>query len=780
MQENDWVKLAEQIPEELYSLSLAHLAQRQKIAWPTRTKYFVGLSIGDCVNKTYEDLLKIPHMGKNKINAIFQLVSYALENASLLTESHDQGLSDVANGRDDPLLISKRQWAWLCKKLKPIEDNISISYIAHDAGFKWPNKGKDHDATVRECINLSLEELFTHFTTKKAQAIIGSLASLATSQNTNALEKHSEHIAVSLDKHPCFEALKDKQAVVFEKRVLIPIEKPTLEELGEELGVTRERVRQLETEIRRHMKESSLSRTFERSAVAFAETLRSQYHQGRMHFLDSDVQSIAEDMSREVVLHIFLRKQSVDKWLSSLFIRNGKGWFLGSRKEFAEGVSVYRNFKNLPAHLDLLKQSFSERSVMLGISIGILQGQCELKGNYLLAKGSGYTRARRAIYLHARLLEKMVYFSTKQEAMNLLLPQADRRQFRLFRIALDCTPTLFAATPSYFVPLQCFKSPLSLPELPAFDIKQDEDSSFVSEGTYETLIKIAMEIWPFTSTELAQAAKDNQATEHLAETSIIPMVLQETELIRLSPGLFGVRDFKKFPKKLKKARSKAMNILNVRAYTFVRRSLDAASDLFPLWDFEQEMRWHRKLSDVMGEELCDAFHSIVSPSDWPEQVDLEQFELRERKLYCHFRLNPSWFQQRSYDVPDFIQAMVVYRYAKESGSVSWVRANHILGETQAAAEVGVNTVALGVCLGLLDSSRIDWFSQIPVSVNFDEIWTTLMRRIAKSEKISWNDHVIVDMLRAFRDRTAQEKVSFVSSATLEILIQKIQKNTHSN
>lgn len=777
--QRSWVELTDGIDEDVYPLLVSNIAKELDLYWPKNGTVFTSLTVGDCLVPTLDSLLGMASMGKKKAITIVQMLTYLVENPKEFTKTKPEA-SDISlytlldknpnNWRE----IAIEHWAYIRKNIPADQYDKKIERFAYDLGLKWPQRNWGL-WTVRDSLTDSFHNLARKrgIGKSKLETIVRILIYLCAPTETNSPENTKDE----LFSHPVILALKKRERDIFEKRLLTVYEKPTLEELGQEYNVTRERIRQVEREIKKKIAASGLKKKLKELLGAYVKCELLTPYSDRRYLLRSEVPSIATTLSSELVLAIALSYNNIYQLLSAVAKEAPSGWYIGKRSKYNKvAKKLKRELEGyLPAPTESLANKLDLETKEL-IAVSLLNRIATPEGVLMLPLKTGRADANRA----AKCFETAISNDRRLWFIEDLIEKSSRNSSpqnqRLYKISISRCPRLFISTPAYVSQLDHSIQIVATTNNPDQPLDVDKEYAETDDnGNFGVLRQLLEREWPITSTNIRELTRQAPYLTSLADNSLLVSLYSIPGCKRLAPGVYGPKDYIDHPTKIKKARKLTMDAGDIRAFCFARRSGEKCEEIFPLWDAHQEQLWFRKIQKKSEDDpLLRSFISIANQKKWPEQIETETLKLMEHTVSAKFVIEPSWINNRSHNVPDLAATLTALRYAQDIAPLSWIRANHITCTWQLAEESGVSVLICGLALGLLDATRCPWWKPIPASRDFDANWQRIQSLYLEKDMPDWNHPVIQKYFEQARVLAANKKLGFVKSDSLDQFIEKIR------
>lgn len=736
-------------------------------------------------------------MGKAKVFTIVRLLTYLHENPNAFSELDEQGAEHKEGNLPHVLLdknpedwksIAISEWSRICHSIPEKFHQEPIERFANDMGIYWPAKKGWETWKVEDVLKNSYAELAgtKNLGRVRLETIVRVLIHLTIPQDVESggseLEECSRDKANAIWEHPVIAGLDTREQQVFETRLLTVYDKPTLDAIGQQYGVTRERIRQVQSAILKKIAASGLETELKKILKHFKEQKLLKVYSKRRYLLRSEVPDIVDSFDQELVLAIALSHKSIYHLLCSIAVETPSGWYFGKRSDLQRLAKTLKRelHQLLPAPTCQLSEFFGVPREDL-IACSLLKKFAFPSGALLLPHGSGRADATRAAECFEKAVSEDRRFWSIDELIEVTTGELKHNDQRLYRLSISRCNRLFLSTPAYVTVLDHsidLKLDDTTPNEEIEDPGDDPQDEDPERGSAAVLQRILDEQWPITGTNIIEFTGRPEYQTHLSDNSLIPLLVSIPGCIRIAPGVYAPKSFAENQSRLKESRKLILREADIWAYCFARWSGENCAEIFPLWDAEQEQLWYRKLRNK-GEDdpLLRSFVSIADQSKWPEQSNSEKLELMELSITAKFLIKPSWIQNRSFNLPDLATTLTALRYVKDIGPLSWIRVNHITGVWKLTEESGLSVLMCGLALGLLDTKRRSWWEAIPASNDFDEKWNNIQSIFIEPELPDWNHPVIQEYFESARELAADKKLGFIKLESLDEFIHTLRTRT---
>lgn len=543
-----------------------------------------------------------------------------------------------------------------------------------------------------------------------------------------------------------------------------PDERETLEQIGERLGLTRERVRQLEKralgEIKRRLPRDDLRALLLAWGSAGWEAIA-----GDADILRAvDLPQVARRLHGSVLLLIEAAEFTEAAWLDAIATPYTGGW-LSPRVPRArvdavvarlEGNGALRRLPRAVAYFG----PFPEARAALLLTQGI-----HLDGGYAFASRPT-ARPRRAATAHAVLSDSAgpVALADLHFSYRRLVPDDPCSPRDLF-IVMDEARHLFLETAEgEWVALGPSGDRPAWPR-DASGADGEDDVAETAQATAEPDLTVASALQdelrrsgPQALGQLVGVARRILPAGRSAN-SIGPTLIGRPELfVRVLPGVYALpAQVPRDEALLQDALPFLFNEGQARLFVYGRRAAEPWG-AFPLWRPETEMRlcaWARR---VGADEIYRSLLAAAEVDTWPanEEYRTEWRELKRR--YGRHDLLSAVKDELVYERPPLDRVLAAIVDLEARGRTSWVRLNRVLGrriDTQVACGLLAALIALGAVDPPVGNDPCPW--QLPHHVG--EAAGPWREKLASAWHvngvIAWTDPLggeLAEALRGGRDR----------------------------
>lgn len=578
-----WQELKGGIEEEYHELLISDIANRLKLPWP-KSGQFTTLTVSKCLFPRLSRLLGMSSIGEKKAVTILRVLTYLYENPvkpQEKTASHESSAKElIAKFPDEWRSIITQRWDEV-KQLIPKEyHKKTIQELANDMGLKWP-EGNWKSWTVSHCLTESFNDLgsIRGIGGKRLETIAKILIHLSGPIDKHTLESSTD----ALWSHPVISGLIDREREIFERRLLTVYEKPTLEELGQQYTVSRERIRQIEKDIKRKITASGLKTQLKAILGDYIKCKLLAPYTNRRYLPMSDVPSITVSLSPQLILAIALNYKSIYKLLSDIAVEAPSGWYFGKRSEFRTMTKKLDRELGalLPAPTECLADRLELEQKEL-IAVSRLNQIAVSEGVLMLPHKTRRTDANRAARCFETAISYNRHFWPIDELIEKSIGPLSPQNQRLFRISISRSPRLFISTPAYVSQLNhsIETEAIRHKSVQPLEIENGDVDSESDSCNFSILSQLLEEEWPITGTNIREYTSHEPYQIQLADSSLIAMLCSIPECTRLAPGIYGPKDYMNYSAKLKKARKLTMDERDIRAYCFARSEMQLISGPF--------------------------------------------------------------------------------------------------------------------------------------------------------------------------------------------------------
>ena len=682
------------------------------------------------------------------------VVDYSQKFTNLIEEvappSYNLLKSDIEN---IDVWITLKTSSWLRNNIVGEIQDRSVKEIANSLCLNWPTSGSANELKISDILNLLPEKIFDNQKNGglgKTKRRIAFLCVVAVAEGIDSL---SVDYKSDLLAHPIFASLNGRQNAILHQRLLTN-EPKTLEEIAQIFGLSRERIRQEESNLLSKIACSSLKPILDNivNSILFRVSSNSS---NAPYLMMSELGQFFRAFSKVELLAIYTAGFStLNDWLSANFIERKIGYVLISKDSWKETEIILSELGQIsrPILLKQISVKYNINPVFVEAYLKVNR-LADILGEFAVSVGDGKALCRRAIRCHhiAALQNRLGWTFADFFDQN----QIAGREARLVKTAITESSTLFASTSVSFCCLlnksffnnitsDIMVDSAELDSTAAFGV-----ANFESEKTQmDTILEYVETKWPVEGDSAGYSKFREFLTNPIIyENTYSSYLANDPRIIRLSPGLFAPSNYEKsinYNRKTEKAYELALDESTIRAFLFARRSEENCSRIFPLWNDQYEACVVKFLSKRNEDDLL--WESCVSVCKINEYID-DNVELafETRRVTAQFRLSPSWLTNRSYVAPDLRSVLAIAACALDSGSLSWISANKLLGSSYLVEERGINAIILLSALGILDP--VDkWWLPIKISNKSKDVFSFISQRLSADYQFNWSSPEIREIL----------------------------------
>lgn len=488
-------------------------------------------------------------------------------------------------------------------------------------------------------------------------------------------------------------ALKERQARIIKQRYGLIGRVRTLDDLGREEGVTRERIRQIESKALKKLRNRLFCRQPLIDELYF--WFESFWDDGRP-FLGKgiDASTIYETCTEYwpgLRLTLDVLGISVDEFLAKHAVYFGCGWFSGNESE----DELLRVESVLNTSLEVLEQPVS-------ISLW-LQEKYELDPEIVAV----VSHLSNSLYFYAGYFSSSQFTKRRIRAMRVRgLITGERQMFNLHLVHSDYVNTYaddqcsardlivsIAAHGHWFLPIYgdnwCVLSQSPLPTVVNDRIEASNEPSShqtatcgdsrVDETTLRHIIFGILESeGPLSYLALENRVMERSSGKHSSH-SVGPVIGMEDRIVRVLPGVYALREQSNYQDLAYFRNSMLINESQAKLYAYAKHA-NEPDEAYPFWspDFEQAvLEWAYFQS---SEQLVASLLAIAKPERWNTNEHKSVLWSQRKRTYGLFRL------QRNRPAKLTVPARFGFRrflagaiFALNHGRISWISANNVLG-----------------------------------------------------------------------------------------------------
>lgn len=571
---------------------------------------------------------------------------------------------------------------------------------------------------------------------------------------------------------PMVEALEARSREIIERRYGFAGERETLEQVSRTYGVTRERIRQIESKALRRLRmqlEDPLSSSILLHGASVWETLAT----ARLVLL-SEMGRRRRDLSPWFELALDVLKMDLTAWLNAFAQPLGQGWVEpGYDLERLESVRA-RLLPLIARHtgprvLTGLIPDVSQDDV---VSAALLEGQT-IYGDYVVRERPR-ARTKRALRLHSLLGELGAPTDVNAALVNYHLRWPDDLcGSRDAEIVMESHPGLFIEVHEGF--WSALGPAGRVPAAASFIAASDEtDAPAEPESTpsapEEVTVReaIAAELHrtgPLRISELIERAPA-YLPQGRSPNSVGPILLGAKDLFaRPLPGIYALHH--QVPSANDVLRLKPGFLFEdrqVRTYVMARRAGEPFGG-YALWTPEVEYLWCVWAKRNADTPLLEALLSVAEPGRWPAVDGVDDW-LALKAARGRFALQ----QEPREDVfvlPDLEYLLSAAKFIKHAGWLSWVTANRIMFRRPIDHNAS-GLMAILVALDLLEQGAADWQAAHAPGAALDAVLGDLEAERMSTGVLTWSS----PLGQRLRDRalSAEFASGWVKAARIRTLV----------
>jgi hypothetical protein len=479
----------------------------------------------------------------------------------------------------------------------------------------------------------------------------------------------------------------------------------TLDEIGRDLNITRERVRQIESKSLRHLKLRTRRAPIRELLLAAAGESWDGLASGGWRLLKSELPAARRRLDPYLRLACDIELLSLESLLDIVAHPMPFGWLSphSDAEEVTKASGALPDIDKCPLPFPIGAISGDVDPAAIRLAAELIADRT-IRHGYLMPGRVG-TRLSRMVRLHSVLAEagQPMEITRLVGKYRFLFPD-DLCSVRDAEIVMDAAPHLFlelcdAAWVAInqggeeFGPIQH-----SSPPPPPVE----------EEGTIAFALKQTLtERGP---TRLADLMDEAQSIlpEGRSANSIGPVLLMRPDLfVRALPGVYALPDQ---VSELQAAMPADLPVLfndnQARLYALARYAGEDP-DIFPLWSAETERRLCQWARHSGGPGLFASLMSVSDPGTWQLRPDqLEEWVMLKRA--AHFEIAPVLRPAAAYQLPAIDRLFAALRFALDRGAVSWCACNRLVGR-KLDSHAGAGLIALLLALGAVEEQCRDGY-----------------------------------------------------------------------
>ncbi len=523
----------------------------------------------------------------------------------------------------------------------------------------------------------------------------------------------------------------------------------TLEEIGERLGVTRERIRQIESKALRKLKNLNSAGFLRRFIELQREDIFRNLSANGSVVLEKRLGEAAKCLSGEQRCAIKVLYGSEESWLNEVARRAPLGWYLypcaaEDIEDWKEAIRSYIRNVNLPRPVVSLIEPLQLSEEELELALTFMPEVSTLSG--YIVEGNISARKRRCVQLHLLMTSK---YGTKpapieniREIYNYYYPR-DRCSWRDLEIVMtDATHLFINLNESGWFPL-CHV--VSLQKLDSREEKDGRSLNLLKTNESEqdeyigndNLVGILHEIldkegpMPFIG---ARERFSEIAGDRYSPNSVLPTLITNTAFVRLAPGIIGTKRQLSEIDPVCGFSPILLRASQCKIYVLAKKAAPPVIE-YPFWTPRMEYEWCKWAEKNADKALFQSLLAVCSPNDWPVSHNECQWWSRRkaREGFYNLNINVPRSKQTAIDLDDlFAVALYTYIY----GSINWMVANRITGRRIDDQHI-ISVLGLLVCAGVIIPTG-NWQESHQVGARANDFILMLTKERAELGVNSWS------------------------------------------
>jgi len=486
------------------------------------------------------------------------------------------------------------------------------------------------------------------------------------------------------------------------------IQEQTLEAIGEQYGITRERIRQIESKALKKLRVPHIIRLWERYIDLNFDHLLDGL------FGESMLVEIPKKITGEFALAVSVVHKKVPKFLDEKAQRFEKFWvrpnidILEVQSTRNRMLACIQEQSSLPLSISQLSKAFGVNGSVVEAAVAALEEHKVYDG--WVIRGYASSRKRRIVNVLNLFHKKTVnspaslweikvtywnHFEDECSGRDLLISLQDHRGHfvNLHELGWVCltldisSPARNSKTKEYpkDIPDQLYQRPVK-----------------TGHGLANSVYALFEKHGPLRLSDAAELFQ--QEYPDYAVSSMYPMLVYYAVFFRFAPGVLGIQAHRKNLASVNQARGILLNERDLDLYLYSR---DAGPPRlrYPLWDEEMEKLWADWFEKYEDFSRLGALLSVARIEKWPiSQSEKERWESRKQELDTTID-SPEVpiFSERFIDTEILRTALAAL---SNHGFVNWMYLNQAIGWRVETTRVAL-VLAVLIRIGALKSTG-DW------------------------------------------------------------------------
>lgn len=522
-------------------------------------------------------------------------------------------------------------------------------------------------------------------------------------------------------------------------------ERQTLEEIGQEYGVTRERIRQIEISAIKKMRAARISKSW--------ELYIADHRQEIINALFND-QPLVQEPARitgEFALAMTVVSGSAVNFLNQNTQRFDDYYWVKPDFDVIEIQTARNRLAIMVAQRDVLPLSIRECAEVMHESRVVIEAAISALGGYKLysgwiIKGVASARKKRIVNIlnlfhqgqiaspaslwDIKVAYWMNYSLDKCSGRDLLISLQEHPShfINLRELGWLCLTTVHRSTDGE-------ADPRLLPQ----DIPKEFYSKPVKtgHGLANCIYEIVEKFGPLRLSDAAVIFQ--REYPKYSKASMYPVLVCFADFIRLAPGVIGIQAHRRNDQQVASARQILLTERDVDLYIIAKNSTPPRL-VYPLWDIEMERQWADWLLQRQDYERLGAFLSVAQIADW--RIDKStRCEWERRRESMDGKADIPQIRRFDERIINISMLMTALAAASIYGSVNWMFLNQALGWRVETSRVAV-ILAVLIRSGVFCPTR-RWTNCHRFTERGKELARTLLSRSFLDEDLP------TDVLRSF-------------------------------
>jgi len=548
-------------------------------------------------------------------------------------------------------------------------------------------------------------------------------------------------------------SLSEKQRFVIEARRATTEGRRTLLDIGKELGVSRERIRQIETKAVDTLTHARFTAALQAWEFIVAPWLWYELAGDRLALRHSTVEAWEKGSNptpRRLILD--LGCGGATEVLLRFGVRTGDIWYRSTTaKAMVEAASLQVDKQLTETPPPIPMGSFATwtglRLDELAAALSV-HGIAAIHDGYIVSANArlGGRRIRRVrahrLLVEARSAVALTVLCRRYRQRHLDDPCSPRDLLIVIRPAdhlfLQMTSGQWIAIGQEVIANPLLGAPVERGAVEPWTGKDDA-------GTLQHTIRSALLNSGGLATmgHLKRVLVDNPAVE-MAEGSLAAVLSEREEFVRLAPGVFATSEFASTLDQIRAKTPLLMSKRHLMAFV-VARAAGEPRNLYPMWTAAMERDWCHWAQESASPDIFRSLLAVCDPASWPV-AESERRQWAQRKASeGDYRLYQPVRRPLEDSRVDAERFVATWLEIARIGRMNWVRTNR-LALARVTDHHAAGTLALFVALGVLHPPHHWQMPHQARDLRFPSL-CSLLAALHRQGTLSWKFGAGRDLLR---------------------------------